>query len=132
MPVLKDMKKVGGGFRNEVELVRVVYDYTLDGGAVGNYDVLTAESPCVVTLRHAAVKTAVTSSGSMTIDLGKGVGGTEFFNNKPVASLTLDSLHLTSAPAAVRLAPGDKVVMALETAPATAGKLEMVFEVTRY
>jgi hypothetical protein len=132
MPVLKDKKKVGGGFANAAEMVRVEYDFAKDGGAIGNYDVLEADSACVVSLRHMAVKSAVTSGGAMTVDLGKNAGGTQFFSNKAVADLTLDSLHLTSAPAAVRLVAGDKVVMALEAFAATAGKVEMVFEIVRY
>ena len=132
MAVLKDKKVAGAVFANDAEIVRVVYDFTKDGGAVANYDVLVADSACVVSLKHMAVKTAVTSGGSMTLDLGKGAGGTEFFSNKAVAALTANSIHVTSAPAAVRLASGEKVVMALEVAAATAGKVEMVFEVVKF
>ena len=132
MPALKDVKTVGGGFSNAAELVRVVYDFAKDGGALSDLDVLVADSDCVVSLKHMAVKTAVTSGGALVLDLGKGAGGTEFFSDKAVAALTLNSLHLTSAPAAVHLAKDEKVVLGIEGAAATAGKLEMVFEVVRF
>jgi hypothetical protein len=130
--MLKDKKTVGAPFTNAVELVRVVYDFAEDTGAIADYDVLEAVDACVVSLKYMAVKTAVTSAGALVLDLGKGDGGTEFFSDKAVAALTLNSLHLTAAPAAVRLAAGEKVVMGIEAFAATAGKLEMVFEVARY
>lgn len=132
MAVLKDVKTAGAGFTNEDQIVRVVYDFAEDTGAVADYDVLVADSDCVVMLKHMAAKTAVTSGGSLVLDLGKGAGGTEFFSDKAVAALTLNSIHVTSAPAAVRLTSGDKIVMGIEAAAATAGKLEMVFEVIKY
>jgi hypothetical protein len=109
-----------------------VYDFSKDTGAVADYDVLEADSACVVSLKHMAVKTAVTSGGSLVLDLGKSAGGTEFFSDKAVAALTANSIHVTSAPAAVRLASGEKIVMGIEAAAATAGKLEMVFEVVKF
>lgn len=132
MAVLADVKTQGAGFGNAMEVVRVVYDFSVDGGTVADYDVLVADSSCVVKLLHMSVKTAVTSGGSLVLDLGKGVGGTEFFSDKAVAALTLDSVHCTSAPAAVQLDSGEKIVMGIEGAAATAGKLEMVFGLMKY
>jgi len=132
MAVLADKKLGGAGFSNAKELVRVVYDFAVDGGAVADYDVFEADADCVVSLKHMAVKTAVTSGGSLVLDLGKSAGGTEFFSDKAVAAMTLNSVHCPSAPAAVYLAAGAKIVMGIEAAAATAGKLEMVFEVVKY
>lgn len=132
MAVLKDKQLAGGTFGNAVELVRVVYDFAKDTGAIADYDVIEAEGACVVKLKHMSVKTAVTSGGALVLDLGKSAGGTEFFSDKAVAALTLDSVHVTAAPAAVRLADGEKIVMGIEAFAATAGKLEMVFELTKY
>jgi predicted rRNA methylase YqxC with S4 and FtsJ domains len=131
MAVLKDAKTAGAGFSNDPVLVRVVYDFAKDTGAVADYDVMTADSECIVKLNHMLVKTAVTSGGSLVMDLGKSAGGTEFFSDKAVAALTLNSVHSTSAPAAVRLAAGDKIVMGIEAAAATAGKVEIVLEVLK-
>jgi len=93
MAVLADKKLGGAGFSNAKELVRVVYDFAVDGGAVADYDVFEADADCVVSLKHMAVKTAVTSGGSLVLDLGKSAGGTEFFSDKAVAAMTLNSVH---------------------------------------
>ena len=132
MAVLADKKTLGAPFNNAAELVRVVYDFARDGGALADYDVFEAQSACVVQLKHMAVKTAVTSGGALVLDLGKNAGGTEFFSDKALAALTLNSLHVTSGPAAIRLAAGDKVVLGIEGAAATAGKLEIVLEVVSF
>lgn len=129
MAVLDNKKNVSGGFGNSEELVRVVFDFDVDGGAIADYDVLEADGKCVVELAFMDVKTAVTSGGSLVLDLGKGAGGTDFLSNKAVAALTLDSIHKSDNPAAVELADGEKIVMGLEAAAATAGKLEMAFKV---
>ena len=132
MAVLKDKKLVGAEFQKSFEIVRVVYDFAQDTGAVADYDVLEASGPCVVKLLHAHVKTAVTSGGSLVVDLGKAAGGTEFWSDKAVAALTLDSMHSVDAiagTAGVELTEGEKVVVGLEAAAATAGKVEFVFAV---
>lgn len=131
MAVLKDKKVAGPGFTNAVEVVRVEYDFAKDTGAVADYDVLEADAACVVTLKHMLVKTAVTSGGALVVDLGKEAGGTEFFSDKAVGALTLNSVHMPAAPAGVYLADGGKIVLGLEAAAATAGKLEMVFEIVK-
>lgn len=130
MAALKGKKIVGAGFPNAVEVVRVNYDFAKDTGAIGSYEVLEAENDCVIKLRHAAVKTAVTSSGALTMDLGKGAAGTEIISNKAVSALTLESLH--EGAAQVKLAAGEKICMNLEAFDATAGKVEFVFEITKY
>lgn len=132
MAVLADKKLVGAEFKKSFEIVRAVYDFAADTGAVADYDVLEASGACVVKLLHAHVKTAVTSGGSLVVDLGKSAGGTQFWSDKAVAALTLDSIHSVDAiagTAGVVLAEGDKVVLGLEVAAATAGKIEFVFAV---
>ena len=132
MAVLADKKNVGAQFAKDFEIVRVVYDFAEDAGAVDDYDVLEASGDCVVKLLHAHVKTAVTSGGSLVLDLGKGAGGTEFWSNKAVAALTLDSMHAVDAiagVAGVELTAGEKVVMGIEVDTALTGKIEFVFAV---
>jgi hypothetical protein len=127
--MLDDKKTVGASFGNAVEVVRVVYDFANDTGAQADLDVLVAESACVVHLKHAIVKTAVTSGGAAVLDLGKGDGGTEMWSNKAKAALTLNSLHLATAP--VYLAATEKIVLGIEAADLTAGKIEFVFEIVK-
>jgi hypothetical protein len=129
MALVADAKNVGGPFGNSVEIIRAEYDFAVDAGGVGDLTILTAESECVVFLKYALVKTAVTSGGSLTFDLGKGASGNEMINDKAVAALTLDSLHVGAAP--VELTAGEIVNFQIDTAAATAGKIEFVFEVYR-
>lgn len=130
MASVSKAKVVGAQFPNSCEIVRVEYDFAVDGGATGDLTLLTADSQCVVFLKYASVKTAVTSGGSLTLDIGKGTSGAEIFSNKAVAALTLDSLHVGSAP--VEIAVDEIVNMKIEAAAATAGKVEFVFEVYKY
>lgn len=132
MAVLADKKTGGAGFSNGEEVIRVVYNFADDTGAVADYDVFEADSACVVHLMHMSVKTAVTSGGSLVLDLGKGAGGVEFFSDKAVAALVIDSIHCPAAPVAVQLDVGEKIVMGIEAAAALTGKLEMVFKVMKY
>lgn len=132
MAVLADKKNVGAQFQNDMEIVRVTYDFAKDTGAVADYDVLVATGACVVKLLHAHVKTAVTSGGALVVDLGKEAGGVELWSNKAVAALTLDSMHAVDAiagTAGVELTEGEKIVLGLQVAAATAGKVELVFAV---
>ena len=130
MADLKDKASVGGAFSNAKDIVRVVYDFAEDAGAIGDLEAIQSSGDCVVMLEYAIVKTACTSGGSMTLDLGKN-GGAEFLSGVAVAALTLDSMHLPSAPAAVELADGESVDMGIATAALTAGKIEFVFGIYR-
>jgi len=133
MPALKDVKTQGAGFSNDAGLVRVVYDFAVDTGAVADYTVMTADSACVVRLKHVAVKAAMTSGGLMTVDLGKGTAGVQFMSAVAVASLTLNSIVLPpAATAAVYLAAGEIINLGINVAAGTAGSLEVVLEVIKF
>jgi hypothetical protein len=130
MAVLVDVKNnAGPSFPNAVEVVRATWDFAVDGGSVTFYDALVADAGCIVSLRAAIVKTAVTSGGSLTLDLGKGAAGTEMISNKAVASMTLNNITVGAAP--VYLAANEKISMNIEVAAATAGKIEFIFEVVK-
>lgn len=129
---LKGKKTIGAPFANEAEIVRVVYDFAEDGGTVGDYDVVEAESNCVVKLKYAAVKAAVTSAGALVADLGKGDGGAEFWSDQGKAALALDAIVCADADAGVKLSSGEKIVLGIEGGAVSAGKVEFVFEVMKY
>jgi hypothetical protein len=130
MAVLADKKTVGAPFDGQSKLVKVEYNFAVDTGAQADYDVLEADGSMVVELVFAKVNTAVTSGGSLVMDLGKAAGGVEFFSDKAVAALTLDSMHQAVAlTKAVELTDGEKIVMGIEAADATAGKIEFVFRI---
>lgn len=131
MAVLADKKVVGAPFGNSVEYVHVQYSFANDTGAIADYDVLEADGALIVELEHAYVSTAVTSGGSLVIDLGKSAGGTNFWSDKAVATLTVGSVHKSGSEAGVKLADGDKIVLGLEAAAATAGVIDFVFKVKK-
>jgi hypothetical protein len=128
---LKNKKIVGPTFPNGIELVRVIYDFSVDGGAIADYDVLEAETPCTVKVRHIQALAEVTSADATNIDLGKNDGGVEFLSNALKASFGTNAVQGGVAGAVVRLAAGDKIVMGIEAHALTAGKVEFVFEVVR-
>ena len=130
MAVLNDVKTVGAPFRNESKIVRVTYDFSVDGGAIADYDVLISDGVTLVELVNIDVETAGVSGGSMVLDLGKGAGGTEFKSDLAVASMTLDAqIGADTAGKIVELADAEKIVLGIEAATLTAGKLNMMFRV---
>jgi hypothetical protein len=130
MAVLTDKKVVGAPFGNSSELVRVTYDFSADGGAIADYDVLEADGPLLVELVNCDVKTAVTSSDAILFDLGKSSGGTEFWGDVVKASLSLDAqVPSETVGKIVELADGEKIVMGVEAFAATAGKFTFTFRV---
>jgi len=131
MASVSNAQSRGPSFSNAVELVRVIYDFAIDGGATGDLTLLTSVGATVVKLKYMRVVTAVTSGGSLTLDLGK-TSGDEFFADIAVANLTLDSMHLAVATTGVvELTDGEVVAMGIIAAAATAGKMEFVFEVIK-
>jgi hypothetical protein len=128
MPALKDAKTIAAPFSNQGELVRVVYDFAKDTGAIANYDLLIAQNAMIVKLISADVKTAVTSADAVAIDLGKGNGGAQFWADKLKAALAINVQDVGTG-GAVALAATDKIVMGVKTHAITAGKIEFIFEV---
>jgi len=131
MAVLTDHKTVGPLFENKSELVRVEYDFANDTGAVADYDVLTVSGATLVEYISCDVETALTCATDFDIDLGKSAGGAEFWSDNAKAVYALDA---QVGPAAgeirmVELADGEKIVMGIETAAATAGKMTMLFRI---
>lgn len=129
MAVLSDKKKVGAPFRNEGKIVRVVYDFSVDSGDVADYDVLEADGSLLVELISIDCKVALTAAATSVIDLGKGAGGVEFLSDLDAAAGIAADVQTPgdTAGKVVELADGEKIVMGIETAAVTAGKLEMIF-----
>ena len=132
MATLAAYKNVHGGFSNASEVIRVKWDFSEDGGAVGDFDVLVAQGAVAVKFSFGKVVDAVTSGGLLTVDLGKGSGGTEFLSGVAVASLTANSLQAPASAGYIKLADGEKIVLGLNVAAATAGSIEMCFEVMKF
>lgn len=128
MAVLGDKKVVAAPFGNEAKLVTISYDFAVDGGAVADYDVLEADGNLLVEFFNADVETALTCDTDFDIDLGKGAGGVDFWSDLAKASFALDA-QVASANVGrfVELADGEKIIMGIETAAATAGKMHLMF-----
>lgn len=130
MAALSGHKTVGSPFGNAVELVVVTYDFSVDGGAISDLDVLTADGNLLVELYNIDVETAATSAGAAVMDLGKGAGGVEFKSDEAKADLSLDAQVAADTPGTiVELADGEKIVMGIEAAAYTAGKFHFMFKV---
>lgn len=128
MAVLANAKTVGSPFPNGSQIVRVTYDFAVDGGAIADYDVLTAEDAIVVKHLYTLSKASVTSSDAVAMDLGKNAGGTEFHSDVLKAALAEDAI-IAGAGKVVELTAGEKIVFGVEAYAITAGKLEFVFEI---
>lgn len=142
MTALAKAKTVGQLFSNRSEIERVVYDFSVDGGATGALDIFTAGADIIITGFHAVVKTACTSGGSATVAVGV-TGATSAFvttTGGAVANLTANAVlqanvvltegtpNTAAFPLPRRLASGDKVLMTIGTAALTAGKIEFVLQ----
>jgi hypothetical protein len=127
---MKDKKTVGAPFPNKSEIVRVVYDFAVDGGSIKKYDALVASDKMIVKLRHAHVITAVDAVGAIAISLGSVANEDEFLDGVLKAAMTIGAV-LPSAGGNVLLAAGEKIIMDLAASAATVGKIEFVFEVVK-
>ena len=134
MTAVAQAKTVGPTFTNAEEVVRVIYDFSVDGGATGALDLFTAGADIVITHAHATVKTTCTSGGSATVKWGV-TGSDALFANTTqgaVASLTAGAVVVPPAvegtpnalPLPVKVASGNKALMTIGTAALTAGKIE--------
>jgi hypothetical protein len=130
MAVLKGHKSLAAPFKNEGELVRVIYDFSVDGGSTADYDVLTAQGDMICEHVGTHVLAAVTGT-NLDLDLGKGAGGVQFHSDVDPSAILLNTVISGGSTRHVVLAAGDKIVMGIETAAATAGKLEFMFRIYR-
>ena len=141
MAALDERKYLGKTFSNAKEMVKVIYDFAVDGGATGALDIFEASSDVVITGFFSVVKTTATSGGSATLKVGVTGDDDAFMTTTQgaVASLTAGALILPPAvegtpntlPLPVKLASGAKILQTIGTAALTAGKVEYTVEYTR-
>jgi len=136
MGTLTDAKVVygsaatAGGFSNEEVWVKVTYDFSTDGGEVEDNILFTAGADLIITDYYMNVTTAVTSGGSLVMDVGVGAGGVEIASNIAVATMVLNYV-VGSAADKVRVPAAGTVQMGIEAAAATAGVIEFNFKVRK-
>lgn len=131
MATLKGAKTVGAPFDNTTEIVRVIYDFAVDGGQIEDNTVLTADGVVLVKCLGVSVITAANSGGSATIDLGKGTSGVEFVSTEAYTSFGANAFYASESAGFVKLADGEIINMGVATAALTAGKLEFIFEIAQ-
>jgi hypothetical protein len=126
--VCSKRKYVGPENNKSKGIVEVIYDFSVDAGAVADYTLLTASGACVVKMLYLDVLTAVTSGTSaVEISCGKGAGGTDFVNAALPATLTLN--YVIGSTAVVKLASTNVISMGAAVEAITAGKIKFVFEI---
>jgi len=158
MAALKNVKTVGAPFSNASEIVRVIYDFAVDGGIETAKDVLIADGPVVIKSFYMYVLEACVGSGA-TLDVGISGGDTDVLAtgievdnltalsfHKPTLPVTsvvtvvlsegapnvvdsADSVNTASPALPFLMVDGAKIAMETNTAAFTAGKIELVFEI---
>lgn len=129
MAALKGAKIVGAPFANTTEIVRVMYDFAVDGGEVEDNTLITADGIVLVKCIGAYVHTLVTSGGSATLELGKGASGAEFITQEAVATFAANAFYPSESASFVKLANTEVINLGIAVAALTAGKIEFIFEV---
>jgi len=127
---------LGSDFKNQVNTVRVIYDFAVDGGATVALDLFEADDAIIITSFATIVKTAVTSGGSGTVKVGITGDDDAFMTvaQGAVANLTSGAIVFPPAvegtpntlPLPVKLAAGGKVLQTVGTAALLTGKVEYV------
>lgn len=121
--------KTQAQFSQSKELVYVTYDFSVDAGATGALDLMTAASALVITDAKIFVDTACTSAGSATVSVGKSGDAAGIVAATAVASLTAGaSIDSVAGAENYKLAAGDVVQVAIAVAALTAGKFRIVLE----
>lgn len=112
----------------EDEVLEIVYDFAVDGGAAAAIDLFKAKEAMVVTKAYAITETGVTSGGAATIEVG--ISGATAGIIAQSAKTTVDTAGECLAGVAnlaFALAADSVVQLTIGTAALTAGKLRFRF-----
>jgi len=129
--VLKDAQTIGNVFGNKREIVRVIYDFSKDAGATGDYTMLTASNDVLVRMIGSKVITAA-AGASATLDVGVGLTGQEYEAAGLVATYALNAFVGGDVAGFTKLSSGSILNLGVNTAALTAGKIEFIFEVVKF
>jgi len=109
---------------NEVQVVKAVYDFSKDTGAVASYEAIEATGDVIIdSISIEAIDALTSAGGTVVVDLGYTGQTTAFLANTATTALEAGDLAVpanTFVP--VKLAKGSKVLMEIKTQAATAGK----------
>lgn len=126
----KCFRKIGPGFPNKTELVRLKYAFGDDGGEADDVLRLAQFSKnCVLVGAWVHVKTAaVGASGTVTIGVTGDVDAITDATTGAVTALTLNAVIVARA-APVYCAADDYVLLDIATTDLSAGEFEVVLEI---
>lgn len=131
MAAVANLKTSGAGWTGKIEMVEVTYDFSVDGGTAGALDLFTADADLVIHRVTAKVKTAVTSGGSATVEVGKSGDTAGLMAQTGKASLTA-GVVVDSKIGGYKLASGAKIIQTIGTAALTAGKIAYLIEYSKF
>lgn len=133
MAAAKD-KKMVDTFAKEMVLVKAVYDFAKDGGAVGVVDLMETSEATVLHRAWVNVKTAVVSGGAATVEIGVAGGDTDAVLPAQLqAALTAPkTFDGDAASKGLYLASGAKLSAEIKVAALTAGKIELCALVSKF
>ena len=124
----KAHKVFGRGFSNEVQTVKLVYNFADDAGAFADVvKVGTTDGKILVVSSSVHVETTCTSGGSATLIAGVAGGTTNaFLASTAVATLVDDYAVNTAAGQGIVVASGAAVHVDIGVADFTAGKVNVI------
>ena len=127
-----DVNKFGkvGGFANELQHVRLTYDFSNDAGAIGSLDLGQAAAKMLIKSAVVHVETACTSGGSAVLTMGVTANTDAFLAaaQGAVASLVDDYVNEDAASSPLVVPKDAKFLMTIATAALTAGKVNVEIE----
>jgi hypothetical protein len=126
----KSFRKIGAGFPNKSELIRLKYSFADDGGEADDVLRLAQFSKnCILVGAWVHVKTAaVGASGTVTIGVTNDTDCITDATSGAVTALTLNAVIAARA-APVYCAADDYVLLDIATTDLSAGEFEIVLEV---
>jgi len=133
MAAVAGHKTVAAPWNLAQEVVKVTYDYSVDGGATGALDLLTTSEDVIIKDFHLWCEAAA-SGASGTLIVGVSGGDTDScldVTSGAVTALTLDAVVGPEATVPHFLAANGKLIQTISTAAFTAGKIHYYFTLMR-
>lgn len=129
------------GIKGKTQLAHAVYDYAIDGGAVGAIDLFSLPANTIVHDAWYEVETALGSGGLATVEVGVTGGDTDgYFTQSAFSALTLDKvssdyekgalLFDTTEDSSLRykVSTAETIALLIGTAALNAGKVHFYVE----
>jgi hypothetical protein len=131
MALAKAHKTLGELFSNEVQTVKLTYDFAQDGGGVGNIDLATFARKAIVLRGVVHVETACTSGDAATVAIGINDTDADAFTTTTtgaVANLVDDAVLYVATTNAHVAQVDDTVRLAIGAHALTAGKINVIIQ----